>query len=470
MINDMLEHNIFPDALKLADVKPVHKKGDSTDMGNFRPISLLPTLSKVFERIIFDQLNAHFESIFSPLLCGFRKGYSTKYALLKLLLAWHKSLDQKGVVGAVLMDLSKAFDTLPHDLLIAKLAFYGLSKPSLDLILNFLSLRRQRVKIGGIFSGWNDVTLGVPQGSILGPLLFNIFINDLILFIIETIICNFADDNTLFSCNVSYLVVKYTLKADTERALMWFRVNSLVANPEKFQMIFLGTDQADSDYFNFEGNIVYPSKSVKLLGVEIDYKLTFDSHISNICKIVNNKTNALMRIRSYLDIDSALKIAKAYILSQFNYCNLIWMFCSKTADKKVTRAHKRALRITYQDNFSSYEDLLQRDHHLSIHQRNLQNLMCEVYKSIQKLNPSFMWEFFKLNEIPYFLRRCPLLELPEAHGRTYGIYTLGFRSKMSWNDLPVKIKASSSLEEFVKQLKDLTKENEIPCNCRLCRD
>ena len=470
LIEHMLENNIFPDSLKLADVKPIHKKGDTTIMGNFRPVSLLPTLSKVFERIICDQLNAHFEGIFSPLLCGFRKGYSTKYALLKLLLAWHKSLDNKGVVGAVLMDLSKAFDTLPHDLLIAKLASYGLSKPSLDLIHNFLSLRKQRVRVGGVFSGWNDITLGVPQGSILGPLLFNIFINDLILFILETIICNFADDNTLFSCDPSYFVVKYTLQADVSRALDWFRANSLVANPDKFQMIFLGTNQAEQDFFNFEGNLVYPSKSVKLLGVEIDDKLNFDAHISNICKVVNNKTNGFMRIRSYLNIDHAQKVATAYALSQFNYCDLIWMFCSKTTNKKVVRAHKRALRVTYQDNFSPYEELLQRGHHVTIHQRNLQNLMREVYKSLKKLNPSFMWEFFKILDIPYKLRRCPLLELPEAHGKMYGIYTLGFRSKISWNDLPVKIKIADSLEEFEKLLKDFAKENEIPCNCRLCRD
>ena len=169
----------------------------------------------------------------------------------------------------------------------------------------------------------------------------------MILFILETIICNFADDNTLFSCDLSYLVVKYTLQADVARALDWFRANSLVANPEKFQMIFLGTDQADLDYFNFEGNIVKPSKSVNLLGVEIDKRLTFDNHILNICKIVNNKTNALVRIRSYLDNDHAQQVANAYILSQFNYCNLIWMFCSKTTNQKIIRAHKRALRITY---------------------------------------------------------------------------------------------------------------------------
>ena len=235
-------------------------------------------------------------------------------------------------------------------------------------------------------------------------------------------------------------------------------------------MIFLGKNQAEQDFFNFEGNLVYPSKSVKLLGVEIDDKLNFDTHISNICKVVNNKTNAFMRIRSYLNLDHAQKVATAYALSQFNYCDLIWMFCSKTTNQKIVRAHKRALRVTYQDYSSPYEELLQRGHHVTIHQRNLQNLMREVYKSLKKLNPSFMWEFFKILDIPYKLRRCPLLELPEAHCKMYGIYTLSFRSKISWNDQPVKIKIADSLKEFVKLLKDFAKENEIPCNYRLCRD
>ena len=472
MINNMIDTSTFPNSLKLAEIKPAHKKGSTTDMGNFRPISLLPIVSKLFERILYDQLNAHFEGLFSPLLCGFRKGHSSQHALLKLLLTWHKILDYKGVVGAVLMDLSKAFDTLPHDLIIAKLACYGVSKKSLDLIHNFLSSRKQRVKIGSNFSQWLQIILGVPQGSILGPLLFNIFINDLFMFILETSICNFADDNTLYSCDFSYHVVKYTLKADIGRSLEWFEFNSLVANPDKFQLIFLGSHQSGNDHFEIAGINVPPSKSVKLLGVEIDKHLNFNSHITKLCKTANNKTNALIRIRNFLDEKQALKIAQAYILSQFNYCNLIWMFCSKTSNNKIVQTHKRALRAIHQDNSVSYQDLLTVEHSIDIHQRNLQTLMCEVFKSLNHLNPSFLWNIFIPKEIPYSLRNGSLLTLPPVKGKLYGVYCLKFRSSYSWNNLPKDIKSASSLIEFKRLLKHFlfNEHKKIICNCRLCRD
>ena len=189
--------------MKLADITPVHKKDDKTDKSNYRPISGLPSGSKIFERIIQRQIGQYMEIFLSKYLCGYRKGYSVQHALIALLETLRISPDNKGFGGAILMDLSKAFDTLNHDLLITKLYAYGFSKTALRLIRSYLTNRWQRTKINNSYSSWIELLLGVPQGSILEPLLFNIYLNDLFFIAIGTDICNFADDNTLYACNIS---------------------------------------------------------------------------------------------------------------------------------------------------------------------------------------------------------------------------------------------------------------------------
>ena len=164
--------------MKLADTTPVHKKDAVTIKSNYRPISGLPSGSKIFERIIQRQIAFYMETFLSPYLCGYIKGYSVQHTLIALLEKVCLSLDNKGYGGAILMDLSKGFDTLNHDLLIAKLHAYGFSK-TLFLIKSYLSNRWQRTKINNSYSSWTELLLGVCQSSILGPLLFNINLNDL---------------------------------------------------------------------------------------------------------------------------------------------------------------------------------------------------------------------------------------------------------------------------------------------------
>ena len=175
----------------------------------------------------------------NELLCGFRKDHSTQHALFKWLQPWQKELNNSGFIGTILMDLSKAYDCLPHDLLIAKFGAYGLDRSSLRLLMDYLNSRKQRTKVGSSYSKWSEIKRGILQGSILGPLLLNIFINDLFFVIGKSDVCNFADDNTLYSSGVNLKTVLENLTHDASKLLHWLKINSMKAIPEKFQFVIL---------------------------------------------------------------------------------------------------------------------------------------------------------------------------------------------------------------------------------------
>ena len=321
-----------------------------------------------------------------------------------------------------------------------------------------------RVKVGNKLSSWLEILLGVPQGSILGPILFNIFLNEFFLFILETDICNFADDNTIYSCDTSLKEAVTHLTRDAKRAIDWFNLNSLIANPEKFQMMFLGKNTENVISINVSGTLVNSTNTVKLLGVTIDSKLSFDKHISNLCKLANSRTFALLRIRNFIDIAKSRQIYNAYIRSCFQYCCLIWMFCSKISGIKIDQSHKRGLRAVYQLFNYSLEELLDLDDSTSIHTRNIQFLMTEVYKSINHLNPKFMWNLFIIKEVPYSLRGRKKLVLPPTERKTYGIYGYIFRASFIWNNLPNDIKDAITLNEFKQKI---AQWHPNICGCRI---
>ena len=197
-INCSFCQGIFPDNAKVVYVVPLDKgKPDKYDVLNYRPVSILNAFSKIYEKVIKNQLASYLDKYFSPFTSAYGKSYSTEQVLIRLLEQWSEKIDMNFIVGAVLVDLSKTFHCILHDLIIAKLATYEFERETLRLIYSYLKGRRQCVKINNSYSDCNEIISGVPQGSILGPIFFNLSINDLFLSMEKASIPNFADDNTL---------------------------------------------------------------------------------------------------------------------------------------------------------------------------------------------------------------------------------------------------------------------------------
>ena len=258
-----IETGYFPDSPKLANVAPVFKKEDPLDKSNYQPVIVLHLLSKVYEKVIYNQLSGYFNSFLN-------KTHNTQHALFKLLQSWPQVLDNEGLIGTVLMDLSK--DCIPHNLLIAKLECYGADKASLRLLLDYLTRRKQRAKIGSSFSSWCDMKTGVLQESIIVPLLFNIFINYLFFSIKKSEVCNFADNDTFFYDGKNLDLAFFNLSIGLSNVMDCFKMNSIKANPGKFQFIVLGANKNDSFNLNVAGEVIPSSSEVKLVGITIDYE------------------------------------------------------------------------------------------------------------------------------------------------------------------------------------------------------
>ena len=466
ILNHSFDTSLFPNNLKLADVSPIFKAKDATVKTNYRPVSVLPTISKIFERIMQKQINGYIDQYLSDFLCGFRKGYSTQHALISLLEKWKQSLDRQGYAGAVLMDLSKAFDCLNHDLLLAKLHAYGFGKTSLRMIMSYLKNRRQRTKINTSFSSWSELLLGVPQGSVLGPLLFNIYINDLFWICDDTDICNFADDNTFNACDQNLDTLIARLEGVSSNAINWFKLNYMKLNEEKCHLLIAG-HKYENIWAMVGNSRIWESQKEKLLGVHIDNDLNFKYHIDQICKKAGNKLSALARVRHHFSFEKRRMLMKTFIESQFAYCPLVWMFHGRVINSRINRLQERAIRIVYDDQTSSFEDLLEKDKSCTIHQRNIQALAIEMFKTKHNQVPAFMKGIFIEKKLTgYSLRSKDDFESMNIRTVHRGEDTLRFLGCKIWKIVPEHIKEAKSVAEFKKLIRKWVPSE---CPCRLCK-
>ena len=375
-----------------------------------------------------------------------------------------KSKDSGGHPGAILMDLSKAFDTIKHELLIAKLHAYGFSRDALELIHNFLNDRWHRTKVNNSYSSWKEIKCGMPQGSVNGPKWFNIYINDLFFLFTNTEACNIADDTTPFSCDKHLPTLVQNLESDTASALMWFDANYMKSNQSKCHFI-LPSSSPEFFWIRVGEQVIWESRYQRLLGLDLDKELKFHEHVKNLCKKASAKVTALGRLIKIVPLERKKILFNAFIKSQFSHCPLVWMFnLSIVLNARIDRIYERGLRIVYEDYTSTFDDLLIKHGTVRIHHNSIQMVALEMYKVKNSLCPELMKCLFQFNPNP---RNGHTFIIPNVNSEYMGKLSLSYFGPVVWETmLPEKFKNIPTLEQFKSDIKKW-----IPsCKCRICKE
>ena len=245
LMNESIKQSKYPSRWKMGLLTPLLRENDELSKENYRPVTVLPALNNVFEKLLASQLDQFYTELLSDYISAYRRHYSCETSLMRLTEDWKRSLDNKQIVAVISMDLSEAFDTIPHGLLLAKLKAYGVNSRSCMLLKDYLHGRMQQVKVGDTSSDWQEVRRGVPQGSVLGPMFFNIFINDLFLQIKTVQLNMYADDGQLYTADTDPVSLERRISREVSSANAWYEINGMIANPSKHQGMILGKQDSD---------------------------------------------------------------------------------------------------------------------------------------------------------------------------------------------------------------------------------
>ena len=431
IINQSLCTGIFPDHLKIAKVTPLFKKGDPHLLDNYRPISLLPAFSKVFEKTVYNQVYKYFDD--NKLLYisqyGFRSLHSTELASLEITDRITRDLDDGKIPISVFLDLSKAFDTLNHDILLEKLKYYGITGPALSWFSSYLANREQFVELDDCRSRKESITTGVPQGSILGPLLFIIYMNDLHEVSDKFHAILYADDSNLTSTLCSFNItltdndfdrIQLSRNITAELALIqeWLEINKLSLNIKKTKyMVFHHRQRNINKYIpdiQISGQSIDRVKEFDFLGLTIDENMSWNSHIQKISNKVSRALGIINRLKKFLPTYVLRLLYTSLILPHLQYAVLTWGH----KVNRVTKLQKRAVRIITCSKYNAHTDPLFKSLNLlKLKDIFVISALRLYYKCENKLLPRFFSDIFHpaSDHHAHNTRGCTNLYKPRSH-------------------------------------------------------
>ena len=463
IINLSLETGVVPNGLKSAIVKPLYKKNSRLDVGNYRPVSILPIISKILERAVYLQMEKHLKdnNILYEFQSGFRTSYSTDTCLIDLQDNIRMEISKGKYVGMVLMDLQKAFDTVDHDILLKKLETMGFDNNK--WFESYLKGRKQMVVANDVSSETGTVTCGVPQGSILGPLLFLCYVNDMPISVRCKILL-YADDSALIISGFDPRKIAEELSKELESCRQWLIDNKLSLHLGKTEAILFGSKRKLKSVNSFIvrcGEIeVKNVNSVKYLGLQIDNDLSGTGVIENIINKCNTRLKFLYRYNEILNLEARKTLCTALIQCNFDYSCCSWYpGINETFKKKLQVMQNKMIRFILKlDNRKHIgNNELEKAGFLNVSDRVKQLQLGHVFKIKNKTCPSYLAEnFIKLNENTH--RR-------ETRSKAYNFQvpristnTFAYCAIKEWNVLENSIKDTKGQQSFKEKAKNFLKE------------
>ena len=460
LYNTSLKLGHFPEELKIARVTPVPKSIDTSVPNNFRPISILHTVGKLLEKLVHTQLTNYFyeNELLSQTQFGFTKNRNTEDALTLLTENIYRSLNDKQTCILLLLDFSKAFDVVPHNLLLQKLNRLGVSKDSINWFQSYLSGRTQYVKLGDISSSLAPITQGVPQGSILGPLFFNIYTNDF-QNCHNSFHSQYADDTAILIADRNIDTLNTKVNNVLENIVTWVEANRLSLNLQKTQYLVMTNIKSPINLnVMAKGTTINRTASAKLLGVIFDEKLSFKNHINSLISKLAYATYAFLKIRNYIPKYILKNLYYSLVYPHLLYNLPVWGCASEYLLQPLIKLHKKIIRIISgsRNYYEHTSPLFKQLSILKLHDMLTLTMTTQIFKIINGLSNKLLSNLIMNNQN---VRR---LNLRSTHSHTLSKskYTLtksrraiSYNGIENWNNLPKNIQELATLPTFRKHVK-----------------